>query len=96
MLVGNSTRRVAIVGGARIPFVRSMGAYAECSNQQMLTAALQALHRRLAPGASRQSSSPKRPRARSNTPKSRIAETATFGVSTRLLMRRSTATLASA
>ena len=43
MLVGNSTRRVAIVGGARIPFVRSMGAYAECSNQQMLTAALQAL-----------------------------------------------------
>ena len=43
MLVGNTTRRVAIVGGARIPFVRSMGAYAECSNQQMLTAALQAL-----------------------------------------------------
>ena len=36
-------RRVAIVGGARIPFARSMGAYAECSNQQMLTAALQAL-----------------------------------------------------
>ena len=43
MLVGNTTRRVAIVGGARIPFARSMGAYAECSNQQMLTAALQAL-----------------------------------------------------
>ncbi len=43
MLVGNAMRRVAIVGGARIPFVRSMGAYAECSNQQMLTAALQAL-----------------------------------------------------
>jgi hypothetical protein len=43
MLVGINTRRVAIVGGARIPFVRSMGAYAECSNQQMLTAALQAL-----------------------------------------------------
>ena len=43
MLVGNTTRRVAIIGGARIPFVRSMGAYAECSNQQMLTAALQAL-----------------------------------------------------
>ena len=36
MLVGNTTRRVAIVGGARIPFVRSMGAYAECGNQQML------------------------------------------------------------
>ena len=43
MLVGNTARRVAIVGGARIPFARSMGAYAECSNQQMLTAALQAL-----------------------------------------------------
>ena len=36
-------RRVAIVGGARIPFARSMGAYAESSNQHMLTAALQAL-----------------------------------------------------
>jgi acetyl-CoA C-acetyltransferase len=34
---------VAIVGGARIPFARSMGAYAECSNQQMLTATLAAL-----------------------------------------------------
>jgi len=43
MLVGNTTRRVAVIGGARIPFARSMGAYAECSNQQMLTAALQAL-----------------------------------------------------
>jgi acetyl-CoA C-acetyltransferase len=36
-------RRVAVIGGARIPFARSMGAYADCSNQQMLTAALQAL-----------------------------------------------------
>jgi acetyl-CoA C-acetyltransferase len=43
MLVGQTTRRVAVIGGARIPFARSMGAYAECSNQQMLTAALQAL-----------------------------------------------------
>lgn len=43
MLVGTAPRRVAIIGGARIPFARSMGAYAECSNQQMLTAALQAL-----------------------------------------------------
>jgi len=43
MHVGNASRRVAIVGGARIPFARSMGAYAEASNQQMLTAALQAL-----------------------------------------------------
>ena len=40
MLVGNSVRRVAIVGGSRIPFARSMGAYAEVSNQAMLTAAL--------------------------------------------------------
>ena len=39
----NPGRRVAIIGGVRIPFARSMGAYAECSNQQMLTAALQAL-----------------------------------------------------
>ncbi len=40
MLVGSSVRRVAIVGSSRIPFARSMGAYAECSNQDMLTAAL--------------------------------------------------------
>jgi len=38
MLVGQYVRRVVIVGGARIPFARSMGAYAECSNQDMLTA----------------------------------------------------------
>ena len=43
MLTGQTPRRVAIVGGARIPFARAMGAYAEASNQQMLTAALQAL-----------------------------------------------------
>lgn len=43
MIVGHAMHRVAIVGGARIPFARSMGAYAECSNQQMLTAALQSL-----------------------------------------------------
>lgn len=43
MFVDNVTRRVAILGGARIPFARSMGAYAESSNQDMLTAALQAL-----------------------------------------------------
>jgi acetyl-CoA C-acetyltransferase len=41
MLVGSQVRRVAIVGGTRIPFVRAMGAYAECSNQDMLAAALQ-------------------------------------------------------
>lgn len=40
MLVGNSVRRVAIVGGSRIPFARSYGAYAHVGNQDMLTAAL--------------------------------------------------------
>jgi len=40
MLVGDRLRPVAIVGGSRIPFARSMGAYAEASNQDMLTAAL--------------------------------------------------------
>jgi acetyl-CoA C-acetyltransferase len=43
MLVGSSVRRVAIVGGIRTPFARSMGAYAEASNQEMLTATLAAL-----------------------------------------------------
>lgn len=43
MLVGSALRRVAIVGGLRIPFARSMGAYAEASNQEMLTATLTAL-----------------------------------------------------
>jgi acetyl-CoA C-acetyltransferase len=41
MLVGASTRRVAIIGGVRIPFVRGNGAYAQVGNQEMLTAALQ-------------------------------------------------------
>ena len=36
----NSIRRVAVLGGARIPFARSNGAYAEASNKDMLTAAL--------------------------------------------------------
>ena len=43
MLVGASARRVAIVGGARIPFVRGNGAYAQVGNQEMLTAALRAV-----------------------------------------------------
>lgn len=37
------TRRVAIVGGNRIPFARSNGAYATASNQEMLTATLEGL-----------------------------------------------------
>ena len=36
-------RRVAILGGTRIPFARAGGAYADAGNQPMLTAALQAL-----------------------------------------------------
>ncbi|WP_285426210.1 acetyl-CoA C-acetyltransferase [Pseudomonas sp. efr-133-TYG-103a] len=39
----SQTRRVAIVGGNRIPFARSNGAYATASNQDMLTAALEGL-----------------------------------------------------
>jgi acetyl-CoA C-acetyltransferase len=40
MLVGASPRRVAIVGGARIPFARGNGAYAQVGNQEMLVAAM--------------------------------------------------------
>ena len=37
------TRRVAVLGGNRIPFARQNGAYARASNQDMLTAALDGL-----------------------------------------------------
>jgi acetyl-CoA C-acetyltransferase len=37
------TRRVAIIGGNRIPFARSNTVYADASNQEMLTAALDGL-----------------------------------------------------
>ncbi|HET8692073.1 MAG TPA: acetyl-CoA C-acetyltransferase [Steroidobacteraceae bacterium] len=43
MLVGTQPRRVAVIGGARIPFARSHGAYAKVGNQEMLTAALKAV-----------------------------------------------------
>ncbi len=43
MLVGSTVRRVAILGGSRIPFARSMGAYAEASNQEMLGFTLKSL-----------------------------------------------------
>ena len=43
MLVGSQTRRVAIIGGARIPFARAHGAYAKVGNQDMLTAAFRAV-----------------------------------------------------
>ena len=35
-----TTRRVAVIGGNRIPFARSGTAYADASNQEMLTAAI--------------------------------------------------------
>jgi acetyl-CoA C-acetyltransferase len=41
--MATSSRRVAILGGARIPFARANGAYLEADNQDMLTAAMQAL-----------------------------------------------------
>ncbi|MGZ5404938.1 MAG: acetyl-CoA C-acetyltransferase, partial [Nocardioides sp.] len=38
-----STRRVAVIGGNRIPFARSNSAYADASNQEMLIAAIDGL-----------------------------------------------------
>ncbi|MET0280936.1 MAG: acetyl-CoA C-acetyltransferase [Steroidobacteraceae bacterium] len=46
MLVGSKVRRVAIIGGSRIPFARAHGAYASVGNQEMLTAALRGLVQR--------------------------------------------------
>lgn len=43
MLALHAPRRVAIIAGNRIPFARSNTAYADASNQEMLTAALQGL-----------------------------------------------------
>ncbi len=43
MLVGSNVRRVAVVGGMRIPFARGHGAYAKVGNQDMYTTVLQAL-----------------------------------------------------
>jgi acetyl-CoA C-acetyltransferase len=39
----NSNRRVAVLGGIRIPFARQNGPYAQASNQDMLTATLDGL-----------------------------------------------------
>jgi len=38
-----TARRVAVLGGLRIPFCRAYTAYANCSNQDMMTAVLRAL-----------------------------------------------------
>jgi acetyl-CoA C-acetyltransferase len=43
MLEPPPTRRVAVIGGSRIPFARSDGPYATASNQEMLTAAVNGL-----------------------------------------------------
>lgn len=40
MLYDGVARRVAIIGGSRIPFARAHSVYRDCSNQDMLTAAL--------------------------------------------------------
>src|ERR1700732_4969944 len=41
--MNHSARRVAVLGGTRIPFARQNGPYARASNQDMLTATLDAL-----------------------------------------------------
>jgi acetyl-CoA C-acetyltransferase len=41
--MADTVRRVAIIGGNRIPFARSNGPYAHASNQDMLTATLEGL-----------------------------------------------------
>ncbi len=41
--MANTPRKAALIGGNRIPFARSNGPYAEASNQDMLTAALDGL-----------------------------------------------------
>ncbi|GAA3789545.1 acetyl-CoA C-acetyltransferase [Streptomyces phyllanthi] len=46
-----TARRVAIIGGMRVPFARSDGPYATASNQEMLTAALDGLAERYGLGA---------------------------------------------
>ncbi|WP_396840418.1 acetyl-CoA C-acetyltransferase [Mycobacterium sp.] len=48
-----SRRRVAVLGGNRIPFARSDGAYADASNQDMFTAALGGLVDRFGLGGER-------------------------------------------
>src|SRR5215475_4747865 len=41
--MNNSARRVAVLGGIRIPFARQNGAYAKASNQDMLIAMVDVL-----------------------------------------------------
>ncbi len=53
MLVGSAVRRVAILGGLRIPFARAHGAYASVGNQEMLTATFRAVVERYKLGGER-------------------------------------------
>ncbi|RAJ57310.1 acetyl-CoA C-acetyltransferase [Streptomyces sp. Amel2xB2] len=43
LISSRTPRRVAVIGGSRIPFARSDGPYATCGNQEMLSAALDGL-----------------------------------------------------
>ncbi len=43
MLVGTSVRRVAVIGGIRLPFARAYGAYAGVGNPEMLTEVFRAV-----------------------------------------------------
>ena len=47
-MANGTLRRVAIIGGVRIPFCRSHTGYADLSNQEMLTTALRGLVDRFA------------------------------------------------
>jgi acetyl-CoA C-acetyltransferase len=47
MLVGSAVKRVAILGGVRIPFARAYGAYANVGNPEMLTEAFRGLVERM-------------------------------------------------
>jgi acetyl-CoA C-acetyltransferase len=53
MLNDGLSRRAAIIGGVRIPFARAHGAYARCSNQDMMTATLRSLVERYDLGGQR-------------------------------------------
>lgn len=46
MLHDGRSIRVAVVGGSRIPFVRAHAAYRDCTNQQLMSAALEGLIRK--------------------------------------------------
>ncbi len=45
--MNNLHQRVAIIGSQRIPFVRSFREYSRTSNQEMLTATLQSIVKKI-------------------------------------------------